>query len=75
MTRRLVDACLMQARATDGLKESSVVASLNNVKHVDKWIDSQVRQYEDFKRRIQGYPNIRPRFAYVVKLYLKEPAE
>jgi hypothetical protein len=69
VTRKLIAARLVQARAYDGRKESAVCSTLNNPNNVANWIERQILQYRNFKESVRGYPHHRPRLGYVVKVY------
>lgn len=70
MTRVMIAAGLYQCRAYDGRKVSYVQTWENE--RADKWIERQIKSYKYFKNSVAKYENHRPRFAYCVKVYLKE---
>ena len=72
--RILIAACLVQARAHDGLKRSMVHIDSNTTKHIENYLDMSITQYRTFKAKTRMYPQRRDRLAYVVRLYLKNPA-
>lgn len=75
MTRRLVDACIIQARAGDGRKESMCRASDNvrNLENIERWIQKQISAYKSQKKWAKAHGQYkRKRIAYVVRLYAKE---
>lgn len=71
MTREVVAAVFVQCRAYDGRKRTEIDSIANNVKKVDRWIESQIVQYKAHKKRIKKFKNHRPRLAYAVRVYLK----
>lgn len=72
MTRKLIYARFVQARAYDGAKRVEIDSEWCRAKDVERWLDRQVRSYKTFKARVANLPDHRPRLAYVVKVYRKE---
>lgn len=73
MTRQMIDAVFVQARAYDGAKRTEMQASHQPYppKDISKWIALQIESYKSFKRRVEPWEGHRPRLAYCVKVYLK----
>lgn len=69
MTRVMIAAGFYQCRVYDGLKVSHAQVQSERA---DAWIDNQIKSYKKFKELRAKNEHHRPRFAYCVKVYLKE---